>query len=120
MLAGPRQECQALLLLGPSKHLTPSLSPISSLPPPSLLPFSQVVYERALAAFPVTHYLWLQYAAYLEAHLKIPALISAAYQRAGAPGRLWQALVWAAVLGRCALACELALRLRRNCRVCKS
>lgn len=32
---------------------------------------SQVVYERAVAAFPVTHYLWAQYAGYLEAHLKI-------------------------------------------------
>jgi len=31
----------------------------------------QVVYERAVAAFPVTHYLWAQYARYLEAHLKI-------------------------------------------------
>mgnify|MGYP001810646831 CR=1 FL=1 len=31
----------------------------------------QVVYERAVAAFPVTHYLWLQYARYLESHLKI-------------------------------------------------
>lgn len=34
-------------------------------------PCLQVVYERALAAFPVTHYLWAQYARYLEAHLKI-------------------------------------------------
>lgn len=36
--------------------------------PPSA---AQVVYERAVAAFPVTHYLWAQYARYLEAHLKI-------------------------------------------------
>ncbi|KAA6422191.1 MAG: hypothetical protein FRX49_07942 [Trebouxia sp. A1-2] len=30
----------------------------------------QLVYERALAAFPVTHYLWQAYAHYLEDHLK--------------------------------------------------
>ena len=29
------------------------------------------MYERAVASFPVTHFLWLQYARYLEAHLKI-------------------------------------------------
>ena len=42
-----------------------------NLHPKLQLMHSQVVYERAVAAFPVTHYLWAQYAGYLEAHLKI-------------------------------------------------
>lgn len=47
-----------------------------SAPAPATLPnasHSQVVYERTVAAFPVTHYLWLQYCRYLESSLKIPA-----------------------------------------------
>jgi hypothetical protein len=38
---------------------------------PSCHAILQAVYERAVASFPVTHFLWLQYARYLEAHLKI-------------------------------------------------
>ncbi|KAL4424967.1 hypothetical protein ABPG77_002852 [Micractinium sp. CCAP 211/92] len=53
----------------------------------------QVVYERAVAAFPVTHYLWSQYARYLEAHLKINSVINRVYARAvrNCPwvGQLW-------------------------------
>ena len=29
----------------------------------------QIIYERALAAFPLTSHLWLEYARYLEAKL---------------------------------------------------
>jgi hypothetical protein len=29
----------------------------------------QIIYERALAAFPLTQHLWLEYARYLEAKL---------------------------------------------------
>jgi hypothetical protein len=36
----------------------------------------QLLYERALAVFPVTSDLWLQYTRYLEAVLKVPALIN--------------------------------------------
>jgi hypothetical protein len=36
----------------------------------------QLLYERALAVFPVTSDLWLQYTRYLEAELKVPALIN--------------------------------------------
>ncbi|GAB4820618.1 hypothetical protein N2152v2_007664 [Parachlorella kessleri] len=53
----------------------------------------QIMFERAMAVFPVTHYLWQQYARYLEAHLKIPAIIQQTYQRAvrNCPwvGELW-------------------------------
>jgi squamous cell carcinoma antigen recognized by T-cells 3 len=53
-----------------------------------------VVYERAVASFPVTHYLWLQYTRYLEAQLKIPAIINAVYERAlrNCP---WVGVLWA-------------------------
>jgi hypothetical protein len=36
----------------------------------------QLLYERALAVFPVTSDLWLQYTRYLEAELKVPGLIN--------------------------------------------
>ena len=52
-----------------------------------------VVYERMLAVFPVTHYLWLQYGRYLEAHLRAPGVTSRVYARAvrNCPwvGELW-------------------------------
>ncbi|KAL4858071.1 Squamous cell carcinoma antigen recognized by T-cells 3 [Chlorella vulgaris] len=54
---------------------------------------SRAVYERAVAAFPVTHYLWLQYTRYLEAHIKVNSVVNAAYARAlrNCPwvGQLW-------------------------------
>ncbi|KAK9810066.1 hypothetical protein WJX72_004227 [[Myrmecia] bisecta] len=40
------------------------------------------VYERAIAVFPVTHYLWLDYGRYLEQHLRIPAMANRMYSRA--------------------------------------
>ncbi|KAL4457863.1 hypothetical protein ABPG75_012728 [Micractinium tetrahymenae] len=53
----------------------------------------QVAYERAVAAFPVTHYLWAQYARYLEANLKIGSVVNSVYARAvrNCPwvGQLW-------------------------------
>jgi hypothetical protein len=33
-----------------------------------------LLYERAVAAFPVTSELWLQYGRYLEAELRVPGL----------------------------------------------
>ncbi len=53
-----------------------------------------VLYERALAAFPVTAALWLRYGRYLEAHLRAPALARAAYARAvrNCP---WVGALWA-------------------------
>lgn len=57
----------------------------------------QLVYERALAAFPVTHYLWQAYAYYLQDHLKVPAAINAVYSRAlrNCP---WVGSLWANAL----------------------
>ncbi len=57
----------------------------------------QLVYERALAAFPVTHYLWQAYAHYLEDQLKVPAAINAVYSRAlrNCP---WVGSLWANAL----------------------
>lgn len=57
----------------------------------------QLTYERAVAAFPVTHYLWLQYGKYLEAVLKSPPAAEALYTRAvrNCPwvGELWARLL---------------------------
>lgn len=36
----------------------------------------QLLYERAVAVFPVTSELWLQYTKYLETELKVPALVN--------------------------------------------
>lgn len=55
----------------------------------------QCVYERAIAAFPVTHELWAQYGRYLEVHLKaVPALASRAYGRA-IRNCYWVGSLWA-------------------------
>lgn len=61
------------------------------------------IYERAIAVFPVTHYLWLQYARYLETHIKIPSVVKSVYERAvrNCP---WIGSLWA----RCALHYPLA------------
>lgn len=42
----------------------------------------QVVFERAVAQFAVTHGLWLDFARYLEAELKSAALVVPVYARA--------------------------------------
>ncbi|WIA33569.1 hypothetical protein OEZ86_006693 [Tetradesmus obliquus] len=57
----------------------------------------QLLYERALAVFPVTSELWLQYTRWLEAELKVPGLINKAYARAvrNCP---WVGSLWAAAL----------------------
>ena len=57
----------------------------------------KVIYERALAAFPLTHFLWLTYTRYLEAHLKIPAVINAVFARA-VRNTPWVGVVWARAL----------------------
>ncbi|KXZ53270.1 hypothetical protein GPECTOR_7g1164 [Gonium pectorale] len=59
----------------------------------------QVVYERAVAAFPLTHSLWLQYGQYMETHTKLPGPMRAVYDRAvrNCP---WVAAVWEAAI-RC-------------------
>lgn len=36
----------------------------------------QLLYERAIATFPVTSELWLQYVKWLEAELKVPSVIN--------------------------------------------
>jgi hypothetical protein len=53
----------------------------------------QVVYERAVAAFPITHSLWLQYGLYMETHSKLPDVINGVYARAvrNCP---WEGAVW--------------------------
>ncbi|GLC34775.1 hypothetical protein PLESTB_001162500 [Pleodorina starrii] len=53
----------------------------------------QVVYERAVAAFPLTHSLWLQYGQYMETHIKLPGPINDVYGRAvrNCP---WVGAVW--------------------------
>lgn len=57
----------------------------------------QLIYERALAAFPVTHYIWQAYAYYLQDHLKVPAVINDVYSRAlrNCP---WVGSLWANAL----------------------
>lgn len=42
----------------------------------------QVLYERAVVEFPITHDLWLKYTSYLEKNLKVPAIILSVYGRA--------------------------------------
>lgn len=42
-----------------------------------------LLYERAVAVFPVTSELWLQYTRYLEAELKVPAVINKVGASAG-------------------------------------
>lgn len=54
-----------------------------------------VAYERAVAAFPVTKYLWAAYARSLEQRLRgVPGVASAVYARAvrNCP---WVGLLWA-------------------------
>jgi hypothetical protein len=41
-----------------------------------------VLYERTVAVFPVTTYLWLQYGRYLETHVKLAGVIRSVYSRA--------------------------------------
>lgn len=57
----------------------------------------QLIYERAIAAFPVTHYLWQGYANYVQDHLKAPLIVSAVYARAvrNCP---WVGSLWANAL----------------------
>eukprot|EP00887_Chlorella_sp_A99_P001390 scaffold8.g1390.t1 len=59
--------------------------------------FIQCLYERAVAAFPVTHYLWAQYCRYLEATVKSHAVVGPAYTRAlrNCP---WVGTLWARAL----------------------
>ncbi len=42
----------------------------------------QLIYERALVAFPVTSHLWLQYARFVETQVKMPDVINSVYKRA--------------------------------------
>ena len=59
-----------------------------------------VVYERAVAAFPVTAYLWAAYARSLEQRLRgVPGVTSAVYARAvrNCP---WVGLLWARCCAR--------------------
>ena len=42
----------------------------------------QLLYERVLAAFPVTTYLWQAYTHYMEDHIKVAAAVNGIYTRA--------------------------------------
>lgn len=57
----------------------------------------QLLYERALAAFPVTTYLWQAYAHYMQDHIKVPAATQKIYSRAlrNCP---WVGSLWANAL----------------------
>ena len=57
----------------------------------------QLLYERALAAFPVTTYLWQAYAYYMQDHIKVPAATNSVYSRAlrNCP---WVGSLWANAL----------------------
>lgn len=57
----------------------------------------QLIYERAIAAFPVTHYLWQAYADYLQENLKVPFIITAVYTRA-VKNCPWVGSLWAGAL----------------------
>lgn len=59
--------------------------------------FGQLVYERAVAAFPVTAFLWQQYARYCESTIKIHDVTLAVYQRAvcNCP---WHGALWGRLL----------------------
>lgn len=64
----------------------------------------QCCYERAVAAFPVTSELWMQYGRYIETHLRsIPGLVSLVYDRALRNcywvGALWARAIRAAARG---------------------
>ncbi|KAL3153941.1 hypothetical protein ABBQ32_013502 [Trebouxia sp. C0010 RCD-2024] len=60
-------------------------------------PHVQLLYERALAAFPVTTYLWQAYANYMQDHIKVPAATQQIYTRAlrNCP---WVGSLWANAL----------------------
>lgn len=57
----------------------------------------QLLYERALAVFPVTTYLWQAYAYYMQDHIKVPAATNSVYSRAvrNCP---WVGTLWANAL----------------------
>ncbi|KAL6765001.1 hypothetical protein V8C86DRAFT_2467165 [Haematococcus lacustris] len=58
----------------------------------------QLMYERAIAAFPMTAELWVQYGRYLESHLRgMPQLTRTLYSRA-VRNCYWSAELWAAGL----------------------
>ena len=64
----------------------------------------QCCYERAVAAFPVTTELWMQYGRYIETHLRsIPGLVASVYDRALRNcywvGALWARAIRAAARG---------------------
>lgn len=56
-----------------------------------------LLFERALAIFPVTHFLWLQYARYIEAQVRSPQAVHDVYARA-ARNCPWVGEVWARAL----------------------
>ncbi len=61
--------------------------------PAGPLPALQCVYERALAEFPLTHSLWLQYGQYMESAKLPPAVANAVYARA-TRNCSWVGAVW--------------------------
>lgn len=63
----------------------------------------QLLYERALVAFPVTSHLWLQYARFVETKLKIAAVINGIYERASRNCPWVRHLVCSVLLWMCLL-----------------
>jgi hypothetical protein len=53
-----------------------------------------VMYERAVAMFPVTHLLWAQYATYLQGNLKVHSITNKVYER-GVRNCPWVGQLWA-------------------------
>nr|XP_024368844.1 squamous cell carcinoma antigen recognized by T-cells 3-like isoform X2 [Physcomitrium patens] len=43
---------------------------------------AQILYERALSVFPVTHEVWLKYTHYLDVNLKVASVLRSVYARA--------------------------------------
>lgn len=58
----------------------------------------QAIYERAIAAFPVTHVLWLQYGRYCETAQSIPPQVTESVYRRGTRNCPWVGEIWARLL----------------------
>lgn len=96
--ASEQEACRSLFdaVLFPVSHPPDSSPPLPYIT--AMLPRPQCLYERVLAVFPVTHFLWLQYCSFLESRLlrqqDVNRLITSAYARAtrNCPwvGQLWE------------------------------
>lgn len=80
--------------MGKALYILDNVSPLQAKADPARV---QLVYERALAAFPVTTYLWQAYAYYMQDYIKVPAAVNSIYSRAlrNCP---WVGSLWANAL----------------------